>query len=100
MQYTNLSVNDIDILYVRDIDKPFDHERIDLYIKENLDGTYQILQLPLYHFGYHSDFHNRFAYSFHNLSMENQEMYRQYCRHMTLNQNGSYYENYKVYRKK
>ncbi len=91
---------ELNILYVRDLTSPLEHQKIDFYIQEGIDGTYEIYELPSYYWGYHSDFHNRFAYNFDNLSLEDQKLYQESYRHMLKNENGSYYENSKNYIKK
>lgn len=90
-------LQELDILYVRDIEFPLYNEGIDLYIKEDLDGTYQIFKLPSFYWGYHSDFHNRLAYSFNALSDYHQQLHQDKVRKMVQNGNGSYYEKCKKY---
>lgn len=94
---TMVNLPELNILYVRDLIVPIPNQRIDLYIQEELDSTYNIYQLPYNYFGYHSDFHNRFAYSFDHISLDNQKKYQEKCRHMIQNKNGSYYEDSKKY---
>lgn len=94
---TKVILPELNILYVRELSAPLENEGIDFYIQEGVDGTYEIYQIPSHYWGYHSDFHNRFAYSFDNLSLENQKLYQDKCRHMLKNANGSYYEESKRY---
>lgn len=97
MLQKRVNLSELNILYVRDLDSPLKNQDIDFYIQEEVDGTYEIYQLPSNYWGYNSDFHNRFAYSFNNLSFENQHMFRNKCRHMVQNVDGSYYEDCKKY---
>lgn len=94
---TMVDLLELNILYIRDLPFPLANQRIDFYIQEGLDGTYEVYQIPSHYFGYHSDFHNRLAYSFNNLSLENQHMFEDKCRHIVRNGNGSYYEDGKKY---
>lgn len=100
MQKKVVDLPDINILYIRDLPYPIENQGIDFYIREDVDGTYEIYQIPSHYFGYHSDFHNRLAYSFDHLSIHCQQIYQDKCRHMIKNGNGSYYEESKKYTKK
>ncbi len=100
MLKTMVTLDELNILYIRNLESPLKNQSIDFYIQEGIDGTYEIYQLPSHYFGYQSDFHNRLAYFFDNLPLEYQQLYLEQCRHMIRNANGSYYEKCKKYVKK
>ena len=92
--------DEINILYLRDIEHLLENESIHLLVVEQLDSTYSIFPLYQYCDRNISDSYHRLAYNYDHLTIEHQLQYQNSYRHMKKNGNGTYYEAIKKYIKK